>query len=154
MNDDRSYSTILAAAVVCVGLPLSALSASANGETAACPTVWQGYVDIVWKIVESVEADADIVFVNREGKAFDCLGVGIPDKELLRISRLEAALPIDRVAALGDRASAWPANICSIGIGGLGLNYISISLPIEQRILNLESCRRSVSGGLERALRK
>lgn len=154
MNDDRSYRTILAAAVVCVGLPFSALSESANGETAACPTAWQSYVGMVGKIVESVDSDADIVFVNRQGKAFDCLGLGIQDKELLRISRLEAALPIDRVVALGDRASAWPANICSIGTGGLGLNYISISLPVEQRILNLESCRKSVSGGLERALRK
>lgn len=154
MNKGRLYRIFLATVVVCLNPMLLAFSANANGDSAACPTVWKGYVDTARAVVESMSADADIVFVNRDGEAFDCLGVGLSEKELLRISRLESSLPIDRVVELSDRASTWPPNICSVGTGQLGPNYISISLPIEPRILGLEACFKSVSGGLGRALNK
>jgi hypothetical protein len=148
------FGEIPGTVAACAGLLLSALPAIALADRPACPAVWDGYVETVRKIVESFGGDADIVFVDREGKAFDCLGKGFSENELQRITLIESSLPVDREAPLGDRANTWPSNICSIGTGTgfLGPDFISVSLPLEPRILGLDPCRRSVSGGLERAL--
>lgn len=131
-------------AIPCVA---AAQPSTLEHEEGVCTGVWSDYVKIVGDAFDHTKTKIPVVFLDRSGNAFDCLGMDLDKTTLGRISMFESSLPFDRQSALTDRIASWPVNICSVGRGSFGgLKYVSISLPLEPEMLELERCRRSVHG--------
>lgn len=128
-------------AVLCL-LPYFAAAQPAppNYSVLLCPAPWREYVDEIGVLIEESPPNVPLVFIDRAGNVFDCLNLAIDKSILRRIQLLESSLPFDRESPLAE-SGTWPVNICSVGRGRFAeVNYISISLPVNDNILKLERC--------------
>ena len=118
-----------------------------------CPKEWNSYVAEIQGLLFEHDLKQPLLFVDRHGNVFDCLGLS-PDMGLLKRAELiEKSLPLDRTSVILDDPSVWPTNICSTAtVDFTNLQYFSVSLPEDPSVLELPVCSKRVIGGVERIL--
>jgi hypothetical protein len=135
-----------------VGAPVHAF---ADETKTSCPSVWSSYIEDIREIVAPLGPDFPLLFESREGEFYDCLDLIRNDDMLKKASDYNKRVPYDRTSMIDlNESMSWPANVCSSG--RLRFPHVpfffSLSLPLDEKILQTSVCRIRVIGGAERML--
>jgi hypothetical protein len=132
-----------------IGFPSVAVRSNEIG--GQCPSVWSEYVEQVSKIVGGKEPPIPLVFVDRDGRVYDCLSLGTDAALLNAIGIVEQALPLERTSSFSLDPAKWPANVCSVSSAiWPNAEYVSVNLPTDASILSNSICAKRVFGGVQR----
>ena len=141
-------------AAVSVMVALSASDVSANGEAGDCPPEWADYVSAVSDIIEPLGQDLPVIFVSREGEAFDCLGLMRNNQFLERASAFSRTWPFHRSPINLSDSGTWPINVCNVEASNLPHVpfFYAIHLPRQAEVLELPICRVRVTNAIRHFL--
>ena len=131
--------------ILSVALSTPATVAAFDTSRPLCPPQWGEYVQQIQLHINLAELKEPIVFVSRNGVAFDCLDLGLDQTFLAQVEIWEKSLPFDRTRPLDEDHRNWPVNICSSGTADWpSISYRTVYLPIQQDILEQEICKTRV----------
>jgi hypothetical protein len=132
---------------------LLVMSLDRNGSENHCSGIWSEYVDHIKGMAFANHLSRPFIFVDRDGRVYDCLNLGIDPAQLQVIEVAEKALPLDRASPLSVDPATWPVNVCSVGSADwINANYFAVSLPEDTIVLSTSACRNRVFRGVERLI--
>lgn len=140
---------VIAAASVMVAI--FATDASANGDAGNCPPEWADYVSAVGDIIKPRQ-DLPVIFVTREGEAFDCLDLIDGNYLLERASNFFKRDPRPRSPVDPSDPGNWPTNVCNVASTRLPHlpSFFAVELTRQVEVLDHPVCRVRVINAIRR----
>ena len=121
-----------------------------DGDADDCPTEWAEYVSAVGDIVGPLGQDPAVIFVTREGEAFDCLDLIDGNYLLERASNFFERDPRPRSPVDPSDPGNWPTNVCNVAhtrLPNLPL-FLAVELTRQVDVLDHPVCRVRVVNSL------
>ncbi|WP_298938456.1 hypothetical protein [uncultured Ruegeria sp.] len=122
--------------------PAASLADGSEKPENPCETVWVDVVELVRPYVpNSLSENRYLVFVGKDGQAYNCLDMNIGKEDLEAVSFVEAQIEkLDRQLQLNTDENAR-ARYCSTSRGSLrGSYFVKLHLPYELEQLSDRSC--------------
>ena len=114
-----------------------------------CPEIWGSYERLV-ESGASEETQRMTLFVDQEGKIFNCVGAEIDDEKLYDLTEYLLRVPSDGSYFRIEGSILLPETICTVSeVWFFGSRYYLVSLPQNQVYLDSEICSVRIASAIE-----